>query len=72
MSSNPHFPPTLDINTSSPAPSVHSPLDITADIHPPFFQLLAIAYGGCFTIARTVAIAISLSLGFTKTWEEPI
>jgi hypothetical protein len=43
MSLNSTFPPILDINPSSPAASVYSPLDITADINPPFFQLLAIA-----------------------------
>jgi len=34
---------SIDINLTSPAPSTHSPLDITADINPQFFPYLAIA-----------------------------
>jgi hypothetical protein len=43
MSIKLHFPLTLDINFNSPPPVAHSPIDITADIHPQFFQLLALA-----------------------------
>jgi hypothetical protein len=47
MSLKLHSPLTLDIkpdiNPTSPPLLAHSPLDITADINPPFFLLLVIA-----------------------------